>query len=306
MSASDTTRLHALLVRSPLAVAFVDEGRFSLVSEPFNHLFGHLEDTELAGAETRTVFVSDAAHAACMERLKSGFQSGQPVDEEFELLRRDGSRFWGRLQASPVDWQSAAGVQGEAMWVLSDISAARAARLAPTWTAKHDPVTELSNRREFERRLDEHVGSRRNEPVSVLWLDLDRFGDIVNGMGSETADHFLYGVGQLLQAKVRASDTVARIEHDRFAVLLPDCDQHYAEIVAEKIRSAIAGYRLRWGLHRARIKCSVGVVLLQPQLETADAVLAAATLACGEAKAAGGDCVRLFVASGALDAVGSI
>lgn len=302
MTAPDTARLQALLVRSPLAVAFVEAGRFTEVSEPFNHLFGHLEDTELAGADTRTVFVSDAAHSACSERLRAGFQAGQPVDEEFELLRRDGSRFWGRLQASPVDWQAA---QGESMWVLTDITAARAARLAPTWTAKHDPVTELANRREFERRLSEHVGSRRNEPVSVLWLDLDRFADIVNGMGAETADHFLYGIGQLLQAKVRASDTVARIEHDRFAVLLPDCDQHYAEIVAEKIRAAIAGYRLRWGLHRARIKASLGVVLLQPSLETADSVLAAATLACGEAKAAGGDCVRLFVSSNALDAVGS-
>ena len=299
---ADAARLQALLVRSPLAVAFVDEGKFTRVSEPFNHLFGHLEDTELADSATRHVFVSDAAYAACNERLRAGFQAGQPVDEEFELLRRDGSRFWGRLQASPVDWQAAL---GESMWVLSDVTVARAARLAPTWTAKHDPVTELANRREFERRLAEHVGSRRNEPVSVLWLDLDRFGDIVTGMGGETADHFLYGIGQLLQTKVRATDTVARIEHDRFAVLLPDCDQHYAEIVAEKIRSAIAGYRLRWGLHRARIKGSLGVVLLQTTLETPDAVLAAATLACGEAKAAGGDCVRVFVSTAAFDTVGS-
>lgn len=296
MSTPDA-RLQALLVRSPLAVAFVDAGRFTAVSEPFNHLFGHLEDSELTGAETREVFVSEGAYAACNDRLRSGFQAGQPVDEEVELVRRDGSRFWGRLQASPVDWKDPQGAQGEAMWVLSDVTAARAARLAPTWTAKHDPVTELANRREFERRLAERIGSRRNEPVSVLWMDLDRFGDIVTGMGSETADHFLFGIGQQLQLKVRASDTVARIEHDRFAILLPDCDQHYAEIVAEKIRSAISGYRLRWGLHRARVKASLGVVLLQPSLETPDAVLAAATLACGEAKAAGGDCVRVFVSA---------
>lgn len=294
MSTPDAARLQALMQRAPLAAAFVADGRFTRVSEPFNHLFGHLEDSELSEAATRSVFVSDAAHAHCAERLRSGFQAGQPVDEEVELVRRDGSRFWGRLQASPVDWQQP---QAEALWVLSDVTAARAARLAPTWTAKHDPVTELSNRREFERRLAEHVGSRRNEPVSVLWLDLDRFGDIVTGMGGETANHFLYGIGQLLQTKVRASDTVARIEHDRFAVLLPDCDQHYAEVVAEKIRSSISGYRLRWGLHRARVKASLGVVLLQTSLETPDAVLAAATLACGEAKAAGGDCVRVFVSS---------
>ncbi len=297
MSAPDS-RLAALLQRAPIAVAFVANQRFHSLSEAFNHLLGHVDDHDLAGADTRSVFVSDANHKAVSERLASGFVGGQPVDEEVELVRRDGSRFWGRLQASPIDWSAP---QGEALWVVEDITAARAERLAPTWTAKHDPVTELSNRREFERRLAEHVGSRRGDPVSVLWLDLDGFGEIVNGMGTDTADHFLFGLGQLLQTKVRASDTVARIEKDRFAVLLPDCNQHYAEIVAEKIRAAIASYRLRWGLHRARTKGSLGVVLLHPSLETPDAVLAAATLACGEAKAAGGDCVRVFVVQTALE-----
>jgi len=293
-------RLQALLMRAPVAAAFVHQGRFVLVSEPFNHLLGQGDDHDLATQDTRTVFVSDATHGATSERLAAAYVSGQPLTEEIEFVRRDGGRFWGRLSASPLDWQAP---QGEALWLVEDVTAARAARLAPTWTAKHDPVTELSNRREFERRLSDHVGSRRNEPVSVLWLDLDKFGEIVTGMGSDTADHFLYGVGQLLQARVRASDTVARIEKDRFAVLLPDCSQHYAEIVAEKMRASIAAYRLRWGLHRARVKVSIGVVLLQGSLETPDSVLAAANLACGEAKAAGGDCVRVFVSSGAFDTV---
>ena len=295
-----SARLQAILVRTPLCVAFVDQGQFMSVSEPFNHLFAHGDDSDLAHQGTRTVFVSDASHSAVSDRLLASFGSGQAMTEEVELVRRDGGRFWGKLTASPVDWQQP---RGESMWVVEDVTAARAARLAPTWTAKHDPVTELANRREFERRLSDHVGSRRNEPVSVLWLDLDKFGEIVTGMGMDTADHFLYGVGQLLQAKVRASDTVARIEKDRFAVLLPDCNQHYAEIVAEKIRGAISAYRLRWGLHRARVKGSIGVVLLQPSLETPDSVMAAATLACGEAKANGGDCVRVFVSTGAFEAV---
>ncbi|MBH9575746.1 GGDEF domain-containing protein [Inhella proteolytica] len=293
-------RLQALLVRSPVAAAFVSQGQFTVVSEPFNHMFGQGDDHDLGSQPIRAVFVSDASHAAVSERLAAAYQSGQPLNEEVEFVRRDGGRFWGKLSASPLDWQDP---KGEALWIVEDVTAARAARLAPTWTAKHDPVTELANRREFERRLSDHVGSRRNEPVTVLWLDLDKFGEIVTGMGNETADHFLYGIGQLLQARVRASDTVARIEKDRFAVLLPDCNQHYAEIVAEKMRSAIAAYRLRWGLHRARVKVSIGVVLLQNSLETPDSVLAAASLACGEAKAAGGDCVRVFVSAGSFEAV---
>ncbi|MFN5048646.1 GGDEF domain-containing protein [Roseateles sp.] len=285
-------RLRALMVRSPLAVGFTQGARFELVSEQFNHLFGHGDDTDLGGQACRGVYVSDAAYQSLQERLGAAFAAGRPLDEEVEYVRRDGSRFWGRLQASPVHWEAPA---GEAMWIVHDVTAARQQRMQPTWTAKHDPLTELANRREFERRLSEHVGSRRHEPVSVLWLDVDRFTDVIQGMGPEVADHFLCALGQVMLSKVRASDLVARIEKDCFAVLLPDCDQHYAAIVAEKIRSAIAAFRLRWGLHRTRVKACLGVVQLQPSLETVDSVLAAATLACAEAKAAGGDSVRVFV-----------
>ncbi len=291
-------RMRALLVRAPLAVAFTSAGRFEVVSEQFNHLFGHGDDTDLSGTDVRGVIVSDGGHQALQGRLGTAFAAGRPLDEEIEFVRRDGARFWGRLQATPVLWEQPA---GEAMWVVEDVTAARTQRLQPTWSAKHDEVTELNNRREIERRLADHVGSRRHEPVSVLFVDIDRFSEVVQGMGAEVADHFLYGLGQMLVTKVRASDIVARLENDQFAVLLPDCDLHYAQIVAEKMRAAIAAYRLRWGLHRTRVKASLGVVQLQPSLDTVDAVLSAAALACTEAKAAGGDSVRVFVSNGSFE-----
>lgn len=298
--AEDTTaaRLRAMLVRAPTAVAFVSGQRFEVVSEEFNHLFGFGDDSDLAGQGTRVVHTTDLAHTALHERAGAAFTAGQPLDEEMEYVKRDGHRFWGRLQATPVHWDDPA---GEALWIVEDVTAARAQRLQPTWTAKHDAVTELANRREFERRLGEHVGSRRSDPVSVLWLDVDRFADVVKGMGSEVGDHFLYGLGQMLIGKVRASDLVARLEEDHFAILLPDCDQHYAQIIAEKIRSAVAAYRLRWGMHRTRVKASVGVVQIHSTLGTVDAVLGAGALACTEAKAAGGDSVRVFVSAGGFE-----
>lgn len=291
-------RLRALMVRAPTAVAFVSGQRFEVVSEEFNHLFGFGDDADLSGQSTRVVHTTDLAHTGLSERAAAAFGAGQPLDEEIEYVKRDGHRFWGRLQATPVHWEAP---NGEALWIIEDVSAARAQRLQPTWTTKHDSVTELANRREFERRLAEHVGSRRNEPVSVLWLDVDKFGEVIQGMGPEVGDHFLYGLGQMLIGKVRASDLVARLEEDHFAILLPDCDQHYAHIIAEKVRSAVAGYRLRWGLHRTRVKASLGVVQIQPSLASVDAVLGAAALACTEAKAAGGDSVRVFVSAGGYE-----
>jgi diguanylate cyclase (GGDEF)-like protein/PAS domain S-box-containing protein len=295
---STAARMHALMIRAPMAVAFVAGERFEVVSEHFNHLFGHGDETDLTGQGIRAVHTTDMALAAVMDRARAAFTEGRPVDEEIEYVKRDGSRFWGRLQATPLSWEAPA---GEALWIVEDVTTARALRLQPTWTAKHDALTELANRREFERRLAEHVGSRRHEPVSVLWLDVDQFATVMKGMGTEVGDHFLYGLGQMLISKVRASDLVARLEDDHFAILLPDCDQHYAQIIAEKIRSATAGYRLRWGLHRTRVKASVGVVQLHTTLESVDGVLGAAQLACTEAKAAGGDSVRVFVSAGGYE-----
>lgn len=299
-AAEDSTaaRLKALLVRAPTAAAFVSGQRFEVVSEEFNHLFGFGDDSELAGQGTRAVHTTDVAHAALHERAAAAFAAGRPLDEEIEYVKRDGHRFWGRLQATPVHWDAPA---GESLWIVEDVTAARAQRLQPTWTAKHDAVTELANRREFERRLAEYVGSRRSDPVSVLWLDVDKFSDVVKDMGTEVGDHFLYGLGQMLISKVRASDLVARLEEDHFAVLLPDCDQHYAQIIAEKVRAAVAAYRLRWGMHRTRVKASLGVVQIQATLTSVDAVLGGAALACTEAKAAGGDSVRVYVPAGGYE-----
>ena len=291
-------RLRALLVRAPTALAFVSGRRFEVVSEEFNHLFGFGDDSDLGGQGTRVVHTTDLAHAGLHERAAAAFAAGRPLDEEIEYVRRDGHRFWGRLQAAPVHWDAPA---AEALWIVEDVTSARALRLQPTWTAKHDTVTELANRREFERRLVGHIGSRRSEPVSVLWLDVDRYSEVIKDMGAEVGDHFLYGLGQMLIGKVRASDLVARLEDDHFAVLLPDCDQHYAQIIAEKVRAAVAAYRLRWGLHRTRVKASLGVVQIQPSLDSVDAVLGGAAMACAEAKAAGGDSVRVFVPAGGYE-----
>jgi diguanylate cyclase (GGDEF)-like protein/PAS domain S-box-containing protein len=287
-----TARLHTLLDHAPLAMAFVRGERFELVSDHMTHLFGYDDGVELGGLPTRVTQVTDAAHAMLAERLAASFGAGRPLDEEIEVVRRDGSRFWARLHATPVAWEAPA---ADALWVIEDVTVARQLRMQPTWSGRHDPVTELANRREFQRRLADHVGSQRHVPVSVLWLDVDHFSHVASRLGAQAADRFLLLIGRLLVSKVRASDVVARIDADRFGVLLPECDQQHAQFVGEKLRSALAAYRLRWGAQSTKLKACVGVVQLHRSLDTVEAVLEAAEKACGAAKAAGGDSVRVFV-----------
>jgi len=148
-------RMRALLEHAPLAMAFVRQQRFELVSDHMNHLFGHDDGAELAGQSTRVTHVSDAM---IVERMAASFAAGRPLDEEIEYVRRDGSRFWGRLQVTPVQWNAR---DDDALWIIDDVTVARQQRLQPRWNGRHDPVTELANRREFERRLHDRAVGRR-------------------------------------------------------------------------------------------------------------------------------------------------
>jgi diguanylate cyclase (GGDEF)-like protein/PAS domain S-box-containing protein len=286
-------RLQALLARAPVAVGFVKEGVFQASSESLQQLLGLDDDAAARGLSTRSLLVSDAAHQALNDKVQACMAAGYPLDEEVECVRGDGSRFWAQIEVNPLDWEQP---RGETLWALRDITVARAQRMQPTWAGRHDSVTELSNRREFERRLSEHVASRRNEAVSMLYINLDRFSAVVAQSGIEVTNHFLRSLGQMLMTKVRGSDPVARLEADHFAILLTDCDQHYAEIVAEKIRSSIFNFRMRWGRHRSRIMASIGVLQLHLGIDTVEAALEAAAQASAQARASGGDTVRVHVA----------
>jgi diguanylate cyclase (GGDEF)-like protein len=284
-------RVHTLLDRSPLAAAFVRDRRFCEVGTQMNQLFHCADDAGLAGQPTRAVHLSDALHADLHRRMQEAFDLQHPFDDELEYVRRDGSRFWGRLRAQPLVWGEPG---GEAMWLIEDVSAARLQREQPSWASTHDSLTELCNRREFERRVADHVGSRRHEPVSVLCIDLDHFAQVNQQFGRPGGDHALFEIATLLQSKVRASDIAARLEADRFAVLLPACDEHWAQLIAEKLRLAIGQFRVRWGDQRARVPASVGVVQISLAMSTPEQVLDAALGACREAKKGGRNRVRVY------------
>ncbi|WP_158080983.1 sensor domain-containing diguanylate cyclase, partial [Pelomonas sp. KK5] len=283
-------RLRAVMRSAPMGMAITRERRLELASRQLGELL-QCPEAELTGAPQALLLPADPAAAqACMARAEAAFAAGRPFAEEVQLQRRGGQRFWASLQGAAVNpGRPADGV----IWLVADISAQRRQREALSWSATHDPLTDLFNRREFEARLQAHVEDRRrHEPSSALFIDLDGFKAVNDSAGHAAGDAMLREVAALLTGRAREGDVVARLGGDEFALLLPGCDHACALNVAEQIRARVAALRLHWQDLTLQVGASIGVVEIDATLPDVASIVAAADAACYAAKRAGRNAVR--------------
>ena len=152
--------------------------------------------------------------------------------------------------------------------------------------ARHDALTGLVNRREFDHRLTRELErcARSQETCAVLMCDLDRFKEVNDTHGHLAGDMVLKRVARDLLAGVRTIDTVARVGGEEIAVLLLDCHAADAQDVAERLRRAVALSREG----EPAITISIGVAD-SSEASSLPQLLAAADGALYEAKRAGRD-----------------
>ncbi len=108
--------------------------------------------------------------------------------------------------------------------------------------ALHDSLTTLPNRVLMEDRLARALATarRHGRSLAVLFLDLDHFKRVNDGLGHTTGDQVLLAVAQRLSTSLRAEDTLARFGGDEFVVLLPEIeDDHGWKVVVERIRESL-------------------------------------------------------------------
>jgi diguanylate cyclase (GGDEF)-like protein len=115
--------------------------------------------------------------------------------------------------------------------------------------ALHDPLTGLANRTMFQERLDQAFRSSERG-VAVIWIDLDHFKEVNDIFGHEVGDEMLLAVADLLRDVVRETDDIARMGGDEFAIVLPNVIESEAQLVADRILTALTdrdAFRLQVG-----------------------------------------------------------
>jgi diguanylate cyclase (GGDEF)-like protein len=161
--------------------------------------------------------------------------------------------------------------------------------------ARNDALTGLPNRRFFEERVQEAIARtrRRQEPIGVMYLDLDRFDSINDSLGRAGGDAVLQEFARRLRASLRETDIAARYAGDEFMVLLEDvADEWAAERVATKILQAMNPV-FRVAGHPLAVTTSIGVALHCGDAEDLETLLSRADLALFSAKKEGRNRVKV-------------
>jgi diguanylate cyclase (GGDEF)-like protein/PAS domain S-box-containing protein len=165
--------------------------------------------------------------------------------------------------------------------------------------AIHDPLTGLCNRRYLEENLarELHRARRRNSPLCVAMLDLDKFKPFNDTFGHDAGDSLLRQFGQVLREKLRKSDISCRYGGDEFVLLLPDSSLTDAQRRVEQIRVLVKELQIRHGGPPLdTITVSAGVAGAPEHNSTAAELIHAADNAMYAAKQAGGNRVVVYQA----------
>lgn len=153
-----------------------------------------------------------------------------------------------------------------------------------------DEVTGIANRRTLLEIAERELArsARTGEPISVIYLDADRFKAVNDGLGHEEGDRLLREVARTLTENCRKTDACARLGGDEFAVLLPDTDGAAARSVAGKVRTLLQETMLR---NRWPVTFSIGVATFARPPASAALLLRAADELQYAAKHGGRDAI---------------
>lgn len=160
----------------------------------------------------------------------------------------------------------------------------------------HDTLTNLLNRKEFERRLRLAVedSQRYNLPNVLMYLDLDQFKIVNDTCGHVAGDELLKQVTRALQRHIRDTDTLARLGGDEFGILLENTSQEKAISIAERIKQDIKELRFVWQDKPFAISISIGMVAINEDTRSIHELMSCADMACYAAKDKGRDGIQWY------------
>lgn len=239
--------------------------------DPAQFVGKHLAEFSLSAQDVSQL------HQAIQQALSS------QTEQAYELTGPQGEGLVYEVRLSPLD-------EYQVLAIARDITERKLDQRRLEHRALHDPLTNLPNRALFMDRLSralEFANLHGGAQAAVLFLDLDRFKEVNDGLGHAAGDQLLRAVARRLSKALRPADTVCRLGGDEFVVLLEDIHQLGDAVhIAKRIQASLATpfYIQGW---RVVTSSSIGIALTCPGYRRADELVRDADLAMYQAKSKG-------------------
>lgn len=159
-----------------------------------------------------------------------------------------------------------------------------------------DSLTGVLNRRAFLEETQRAISAcrRREEPLALLAIDLDRFKNINDTAGHPAGDRVLVDVTRILECALRAEDLLGRMGGEEFGIAVPGASGPEAEVIAERIRALVQDAKIEVASTPV-LTVSVGVAATRDFNENIDTLIHRADDSLYEAKRGGRNRVCLAV-----------
>jgi diguanylate cyclase (GGDEF)-like protein/PAS domain S-box-containing protein len=285
-------QFRAAFEHASIGMALLDERLVLLqANRSLALLLGSTEDQLVGTALDSHVVRDDQEVLRGTLRELSGGRGGARL--EVRLSGPNGELRWGLIAAS---WLTGSvGVPPRIVLQIENITDRKEAEARLSHLATHDGLTGLPNRALLHSRIDGAL--ERGDRVGVLFLDLDRFKVVNDGLGHAAGDALLVTAARRLSQVLRPGDFVARIGGDEFVML---CNDAGAEDDLIRIGVRVLAV-LRPPVHLESgsdvvIAASIGAAIARGG-DTGDTLLRDADTAMYAAKTAGGGRVQMFTPS---------
>nr|WP_179756742.1 EAL domain-containing protein [Kineococcus aurantiacus] len=247
-----------------------------------------LDEVGSGPREVRTVAQGLAATVSSLRRVQAQAQAVADGDLDAEVVQE------------PLAGSLGAVVHASITQMISAIHERERLQVSLAHQASHDALTELPNRAEASVLIERavHRARRSEQPVGLLFVDLDHFKQVNDTLGHAAGDEVLRVVSARMEETVRGGDSVCRLGGDEFVVLVEPAEDHHQLVeLGRRLITAVSA-PVRVGDRVARVGASVGVAVSTTGPDgagsTAERLLQDADAAAYRAKAAGRGVVEVF------------
>jgi diguanylate cyclase (GGDEF)-like protein/PAS domain S-box-containing protein len=289
-------RFRTIFEKSWSGVALLDASlNFSFAGSSTPNIVGY-DEFEMLG-RSLLEYVHPRERGAA-QRLFSDLAASPNKEAHGELrfLHKNGTWIW--LEGFAQNMLNEASV-GAIVLNYRDVSLRRMTEKQLEYRAHYDALTDLPNRVLFRDRVTTGLAqARRNHRgLAIMYLDLDHFKLVNDGLGHSFGDALLAAVARRLQSSLRASDTISRIGGDEFSILITDIfDGEAVAGVARKLLDSF-DHPFRIDKHDLYVTASIGISLHPSDGDDFETLVKCADAAMYRAKELGRNQAQLFTPS---------